>query len=103
MGTTKWSWGHNNWYRWRQMGTGCWRLHTGRIAKKDTEGYRWYWSSEGGMSGESLEMAPEKSDLIFVKGLGDRTRPGFSVINNEYIAFHPHQCLPLYEIEYELE
>jgi len=82
---------------------GCWRLHTGRIAKKDTEGYRWYWSIEGGLSGGSLEMAPEKSDLIFVKGLGDRTRTGFSVMNNEYIAFHPHQCLPLYEIECELE
>merc|ERR1712194_37833 len=82
---------------------GCWRLRTGRIAKKDTEGYRWYWSIEGGMSGESLEIAPEKNDLIFVKGLGDQTRTGISVMNNEYIVFHPHQCLPLYEIEHELE
>jgi hypothetical protein len=49
----------------------------------------------------SAEVA-EKSDLLFVKGLGNRCRPGFSVVNNEYIAFHPHQCLPKYEITYEI-
>jgi hypothetical protein len=50
---------------------------------------------------ESLEVA-EKSDLLFVKGLGSAAKRGFSVVNSEYIAFHPHQCLPKYEIEYEL-
>lgn len=45
----------------------------------------------------------EKSDLLFVQGLGHaHCRPGFSVINSEYIAFHPHQCLPKYEIVYEI-
>jgi len=44
----------------------------------------------------------EKSDLLFVQGLGSHSRPGFSVINSEYIAFHPHQCLPKYEIVYEI-
>merc|ERR1711988_1051422 len=77
----------------------CWRLSSGRIAKKDTEGQRWNWCKEE----ISVEpVAPEKSDMIFVKGLGDRTRVGYSVVNSEYIAFHPHQCLPLYEIEYQL-
>lgn len=47
-------------------------------------------------------VSGEKSDLLFVKGLGDECRPGFSVVNSEYIAFHPHQCLPKYEIEYEV-
>merc|ERR1712241_183026 len=41
--------------------------------------------------------ACEKSDLLFVQGLGHSCRPGFSVFNSEYIAFHPHQCLPKYE------
>jgi len=44
----------------------------------------------------------EKSDLLFVQGLGYHCRPGFSVVNSEYIAFHPHQCLPKYEIVYEI-
>lgn len=77
----------------------CWRLSSGRIAKKHTEGQRWNWCKEE-ISVESV--APEKSDLMFVKGLGSRTRVGYSVVNSEYIAFHPHQCLPLYEIEYQL-
>merc|ERR1712217_658910 len=51
---------------------------------------------------ENLETA-EKSDLLFIKGLGSAVRPGFSVVNSEYIAFHPHQCLPTYEIEYEID
>jgi len=80
----------------------CWRLHTGRIAKKQTEGYKWTWAAATEeVSSDSLEVA-EKSDLLFVKGLGNSVRPGFSVVNSEYIAFHPHQCLPKYEIEYEL-
>lgn len=44
----------------------------------------------------------EKSDLLFVQGLGSRVRPGSSVVNSEYIAYHPHQCLPKYEITYEM-
>lgn len=54
------------------------------------------------MSADSREGSAEKSDLLLVKGLGDKCRPGFSVVNSEIIAFHPHQCLPKYEIEYEL-
>jgi len=49
----------------------------------------------------SIEVA-EKSDLLFVQGLRDDCRPGYSVVNSEYIAFHPHQCLPKYEITYEM-
>lgn len=79
----------------------CWRLSTGRIAKKDTEGTRWNWCPDK-VSFDAMATAPEKSDLLFVKGLGSRTRVGYSVVNSEYIAFHPHQCLPLYEIEYRL-
>jgi len=44
----------------------------------------------------------EKSDLMFVQGLGSLCRQGYSVVNSEYIAFHPHQCLPKYEITYEM-
>merc|ERR1711939_986454 len=79
----------------------CWRLSSGRIAKKNNEGLRWNWRTEEA-SADAIATAPEKSDLMFVKGLGSRTRVGFSVVNSEYIAFHPHQCLPLYEIEYRL-
>jgi hypothetical protein len=50
----------------------------------------------------AIELSAEKSDMIFVQGLEGRVRPGFSVVNSEYIAFHPHQCLPKYEITYEL-
>lgn len=53
------------------------------------------------VSADDLEVA-EKSDLLFCKGLGGYTRPGFSVQNSEYIAFHPHQCLPKYEVIYEV-
>merc|ERR1719499_646401 len=65
----------------------CWRLHTGRIAKKETEGYRWTWTPTVEVASEHLEVA-ERSDLLFVKGLGSAVRPGFSVMNSEYIAFH---------------
>jgi hypothetical protein len=82
----------------------CWRLDSGRIAKKETEGWRWTWHSapEPACSTNGNFEVAEKSDLLFVKGLGSAVRPGFSVVNSEYIAFHPHQCLPKYEIEYEL-
>jgi len=80
----------------------CWQLHTGRIAKKGTENSKWVWSEEGEVPAEAMETSAEKSDLLYIKGLGERTRVNFSVFNSEYIAFHPYQCLPLYEIEYEL-
>merc|ERR1712039_41341 len=70
----------------------CWRLHTGRIARKDTEGLKWCWTETAEVAVDNLETA-EKSDLLFIKGLGSAVRPGFSVVNSEYIAFHPHQCL----------
>jgi len=79
-----------------------WRLHTGRIAKKETEGQRWNWCRAEELSADNREGSAEKSDLLFVKGLGSNARPGFSVVNSECIAFHPHQCLPKYEIEYEV-
>eukprot|EP00933_Yihiella_yeosuensis_P077127 TRINITY_DN872_c0_g1_i1.p1 TRINITY_DN872_c0_g1~~TRINITY_DN872_c0_g1_i1.p1 ORF type:complete len:1088 (-),score=219.80 TRINITY_DN872_c0_g1_i1:370-3633(-) len=50
----------------------------------------------------SSETSPDKCDLMFVQGLGSNSRPGWSVYNSEYIAYHPHQCLPKYEITYEL-
>jgi len=81
----------------------CWRLHSGRVAKKDTEGWKWKWGVSEECAADSREGSAEKSDLLFIKGLGDRVRQGRSVVNSEYIAFHPHQCLPKYEIEYEVE
>jgi hypothetical protein len=75
----------------------AWRLSNNRIAKKETEGWKWNWAPE--VACENLEV-PEKSDILFVKGLGSAVRQGWSVVNSEYIAFHPHQCLPKYEIEY---
>jgi len=80
----------------------CWRLHTGRIAKKDSEGVAWDWCETEEISADSRVGSAESSDLLFVKGLQDQYRMNFSVVNSEYIAFHPHQCLPKYEIEYEL-
>merc|ERR1712113_1029422 len=68
----------------------CWRLHTGRIAKKETESAKWNWSLQREIAAEAIETAAEKSDLLYIKGLGDRVRPGYSVVNSEYIAFHPH-------------
>merc|ERR1712232_1252344 len=81
---------------------GCWRLHSGRIAKKETEGYKWNWCATEECSTDNREGSAEKSDLLFVKGLGDMCKRGYSVVNSEYIAFHPHQCPPKYEIEYEI-
>jgi len=54
-------------------------------------------------AGEGGEEVCEKSDLLFVQGLGNECRPGFSVFNSEYIAFHPYQCLPKYEIIYDID
>jgi len=51
---------------------------------------------------EGSEVA-EKSDMLFIQGLGGRCRPGSSVVNSEYIAYHPHQCLPKYEITYQMD
>jgi len=58
--------------------------------------------SDIGVTADNREGTAEKSDLLFVKGLGANYRHNYSVVNSEYIAFHPHQCLPKYEIEYEL-
>mmetsp|Transcript_66892 Transcript_66892/g.116387 ORF Transcript_66892/g.116387 Transcript_66892/m.116387 type:complete len:1268 (+) Transcript_66892:60-3863(+) len=80
-----------------------WQLHNGRRAAKHDEGLMWKWCATEECSAENREGSAEKSDLIFIKGLGDRCRPGYSVFNSEYIAFHPHQCLPKYEIEYEIK
>merc|ERR1711933_312635 len=60
-------------------------------------------SCTSAVSIENREGSAEKSDLLFVKGLGSNVRPGFSVVNSEFIAFHPHQCLPKYEVEYVLD
>merc|ERR1711972_181888 len=78
-----------------------WILNTGRRVSQADEGRTWMWAAADENAADNLEVA-EKSDLIFVKGLGSSVRPGFSVVNSEYIAFHPYQCLPRYEIEYEL-
>lgn len=42
----------------------------------------------------------DQRDILFIKGLGNNCRPGFSVFNSEYISFHPYQCMPRYEITY---
>lgn len=46
--------------------------------------------------------AVEGADILAIKGLGGACRPGFSVVNSEYIAYHPYQCLPKYQITYEV-
>merc|ERR1712087_836117 len=49
----------------------------------------------------SVDRRPvDQKDILFIKGLGSCCRPGSSVVNSEYISFHPYQCLPLYEITY---
>jgi len=58
-------------------------------------------SSVGSDDKMTMQTPAEKSDMIFVQGLGGQVRSGFSVVNSEYIAYHPHQCLPKYEITYE--
>merc|ERR1712048_635477 len=57
----------------------CWRLHTGRIAKKETEAWKWNWTTGAEVSAETVETSAEKSDLLFIKGLGvSRVKPGYS-------------------------
>merc|ERR1711865_108967 len=46
--------------------------------------------------------ACEKQDLLFIPGLREQSRPGASVYNSEYIAFHAYQVMPRYEISYTL-
>jgi len=41
-------------------------------------------------------------NLLYVEGLKHCCRPGLSVFNSEYISFHPYQCLPRYQITYEI-
>jgi hypothetical protein len=42
----------------------CWRLHTGRIARKGTENSKWVWSDEGEVPAEAMETSAEKSDFV---------------------------------------
>lgn len=48
----------------------------------------------------SWKRPVQEKDMLFIKGLGSSSRPGFSVFNSEFISFHPYQCLPRYEITY---
>lgn len=78
----------------------------------DVSGLRTVWKGEleamvePAVRGQQLlqknGLKAEEHDLLFVKGLGSCCRPGLSVHNSEYISFHPYQCLPRYEIEYEM-
>jgi len=43
----------------------------------------------------------EQHDLMYVAGQSSG-KSGLTVINSEYISFHPYQCLPRYEIVYEV-
>jgi len=52
---------------------------------------------------ELQDVTVEHYDLIFMKGLCHERKPGLSVFNSEYIAFHPHQCLLKYQITYEVD
>jgi len=58
-------------------------------------------SVDGNGPHPAVEKADQK-DVLFVKGLQNRNKPGLSVVNSEYISFHPYQCLPLYEISYRM-
>lgn len=42
----------------------------------------------------------DQRDILFVKGLQSQSRAGLSVVNSEFVSFHPYQCLPRYEITY---
>mmetsp|Transcript_63263 Transcript_63263/g.193537 ORF Transcript_63263/g.193537 Transcript_63263/m.193537 type:complete len:172 (-) Transcript_63263:126-641(-) len=44
----------------------------------------------------------EQMELLYVEGLTGVHRPGLSVFNSEYVSFHPYQCLPKYQIIYEM-
>jgi len=52
------------------------------------------------VSAYSGKRQVQEKDLLFIKGLGSSSRPGYSVFNSEFISFHPYQCLPRYEITY---
>jgi len=52
--------------------------------------------------GRSPSESVEQMELLYVEGLQWSSRPGFSVYNSEYISFHPYQCLPRYQITYEI-
>merc|ERR1712107_620772 len=45
----------------------CWRLHSGRIAKKHTEGCKWKWCFTEECSADNREGSAEKCDLLFIK------------------------------------
>lgn len=73
------------------------------LTEEDLEGMVQPCAAARGAARDAAADAPaEKSDMLFVQGLGNSCRPGFSVFNSEYIAFHPHQCLPKYEITYDI-
>merc|ERR1712203_427293 len=48
----------------------CWRLHTGRIARKDTESARWMWSQVGEVAVDAIETAAEKKRLVVCERFG---------------------------------
>jgi len=52
--------------------------------------------------GKPPQESVEQMELLYVEGLRSGCRPGFSVFNSEYISFHPYQCLPRYQITYEI-
>jgi len=76
----------------------------------DVQSLRAFWRGEleervsfiDGRQGWSHEVPVDQHDLLYVKGLGCQHRPGVSVVNSEFVAFHPYQCLPRYEIVYEI-
>jgi len=49
-------------------------------------------------------LPKENCDSIYAPGQGKNNENGkyVSVINDEYVIFHPHQALPEYMIEYDL-
>lgn len=71
--------------------------------KGDLEGMVEFVDSQKAAPGEwAGDLPVEQHDLLFVKGLGDKCKRGFSVVNSEYLSFHPYQCLPRYEVVYEM-
>jgi len=81
-------------------------LRTGS-AMHDVDSLRSLWDGDLADMVEFVGPAPpldkvEQQDLLFVQGLQGQARPGFSVVNSEYIAFNPYQIMPRYEIVYEV-
>jgi hypothetical protein len=73
----------------------------------DVDSLRSLWDGDLADMVEFVGPAPpldkvEQQDLLFVQGLQGQARPGFSVVNSEYIAFNPYQIMPRYEIVYEV-